>query len=158
MVYLELAIKTEKMSHLWDMRLILLTNITVVRNQIDWYDGWIWWATETKLCFGCVCVAGCTQNTAWRGVMRSLDYFFKAASNNRWCEGAWPPQLAGTRGGKSGFLTGSVYDPVKISCIVKFETQDMRAVRSVKTRTTYFVWELYLMPLIQTHSILINPP
>lgn len=33
-----------------------------------------------------------------------------------------------------------------------------RVLRPVKTRNSYFVWVLYLSPLIQTHCILINPP
>lgn len=61
--------------------------------------------------------------------MRSLDNFFKAASNNSRCEGAWPPQLAGTRGREKGQSQWRVYNPVRTSCIVKFEICDVRAVR-----------------------------
>lgn len=103
-----------------------------------------------------LCVAGCMQESAWRGVMRSLDNFFKAASNNRWCEGAWPPQLAGTRGGKRGRLIRSVYDPVRISCIVKFETWELWDQSKLEPPT--LSGPCISTPLSHTHGILINPP
>lgn len=121
-----------------------------------------------KLAFGLVCVAGCMQESAWRGVMRSLDNFSKAASNNRWCEGAWPPQLATARGGgrkRVGWLVGSVKDPVRISCIVKFETprhescEISRKKTKKQLRTTYFLsGSCSSAPFRHTRCILINPP
>lgn len=103
-----------------------------------------------------LCVAGCTQESAWRGVMRSLDNFFKAASNNHWCEGAWPPQLARTRGGKRGRLIRSVYDPVRISCIVKFETWELWDQSKLEPPT--LSGSCISTPLSHAHGILINPP
>lgn len=122
--------------------------------QLDLIGHW----NVAVLAFGLVCVAGCMQHSAWRGVMRSLDNFFKAASNNRWCEGSLATAAGrGREEGRGGWLIGSVYDPVRISCIVKFETQDTRAVRAVKTRTTYFVWALYLNAL-KAHSLHTDKP
>lgn len=66
--------------------------------QLDLIGRW----KVAVLAFGLVCVAGSRQESSRRGVMRSLDNFFKAASNNSRCEGAWPPQLAGTRGRERG--------------------------------------------------------
>lgn len=65
--------------------------------------------------------------------MRSLDNFFKAASNNCWCKGSWAA-VAGQDRRERGGCT---------SCIVKFEKHDTRAVRWLKTGTTSFVGDLY---------------
>ena len=72
---------------------------------------------------------------------------------------SWPGERRGEerRGEERGLLIGSVYDPVRISCIVKFETQATRAVRPFKTRTTYFVWLLYLNAL-KAHSLHTDKP
>lgn len=44
--------------------------------QLDLTGHW----NVAVLAFGLVCVAGCMQESVWRGIMRSLDNFFKGAS------------------------------------------------------------------------------
>lgn len=105
------------------------------------------------LAFGLVCVAGCMQESVWRGVMRSLDNFSKAASNNRWCEGAWPPQLAGTREGKRGWLIVWPCEDFSVLWNLRRKTWELQD--PVKTRTTYFVWVVYLYAL-KGHSLHID--
>ena len=122
-----------------------------------------------KLAFGLVCVAGCMQESAWRGVMRSLDNFSKAASNNRWCEGAWPPQLATVRGGgerRGAGLLAQWRTLWGFPVLWNLRRPDMRAVRSVEKkkkkkllRTTYFLsGSCSSAPFRHTRCILINPP
>lgn len=105
------------------------------------------------LAFGLVCVAGCMQESVWRGVMRSLDNFSKAASNNRWCEGAWPPQLAGTREGKRGWLIVWPCEDFSVLWNLRRKTWELQD--PVKTRTTHFVWVVYLYAL-KGHSLHID--
>lgn len=105
------------------------------------------------LAFGLVCVAGCMQESVWRGVMRSLDNFSNAASNNRWCEGAWPPQLAGTREGKRGWLIVWPCEDFSVLWNLRRKTWELQDL--VKTRTTYFVWVVYLYAL-KGHSLHID--
>lgn len=80
MVLPELLMKTRDMTHLWDARMILLTNITVVRCQImltDWCDSRAWYIAVTQLYWPVGTWAGHMQDSAQRGIMMSLDNFLR---------------------------------------------------------------------------------
>lgn len=80
MVFPELLMKTRDMTHLWDARMILLTNITVVRCQImltDWCDSRAWYVAVTQLYWPVGTWAGHMQDSAQRAIMKSLDNFLR---------------------------------------------------------------------------------
>lgn len=83
--------------------------------------------------------------------MMSLGNSFKAAGNNRPCEGVRPGTGGGRRRGAARRF--SVW-PCEI---VKIETHDTRAVGAVETRTTYFFWVLFLNAL-KAHSLHTDKP
>lgn len=102
---------------------------------------------------GFLFVSGCMRDSAWRGIMRSLDNF----SSSQWQPliwGSWPPQLAGTTGGESG----SVYDPVRISSIVKFELQAPVKEKTKKKKLEPPAWSGSCPHAFKAHSLHTDKP